>query len=64
VPDGTPYSGIPNPFAWWLFLPVYLFALLYFVVRLRQTIRAGGERPLSGVLPGEPRAFRLGKNPV
>jgi hypothetical protein len=47
VPDGTPHSGIPNPFAWWLFLPVYLFALLYFAVRLRQTIRAGsGDAPL------------------
>jgi hypothetical protein len=41
VPDGTPYSGMPNPFAWWLFLPAYLFALLYFVARLQQTIRAG-----------------------
>jgi hypothetical protein len=41
VPDGTPYSGMPNPFAWWLFLPAYLFALLYFAARLQQTIRAG-----------------------
>jgi hypothetical protein len=41
VPDGTPYSGMPNPFAWWLFLPAYLFALLYFAGRLQQTIRAG-----------------------
>jgi hypothetical protein len=41
VPDGVTYSGIPNPFAWWLFLPAYLLALLYFVVRLQQTIRAG-----------------------
>jgi hypothetical protein len=41
VPDGAPYSGIPNPFAWWLFLPAYLFALLYFMVRLQQAIRAG-----------------------
>jgi hypothetical protein len=41
VPDGTPYSGIPNPFAWWLFLPAYLFALIYFAVRLQRTIRAG-----------------------
>jgi hypothetical protein len=41
VPDGTPYSGMPNPFAWWLFLPAYLFALLCFVARLKQTIRAG-----------------------
>jgi hypothetical protein len=40
APDGTHYSGIPNPFAWWLFLPAYLFALIYFAVRLNQTIRA------------------------
>ena len=47
MPDGTPYSGIPNPFAWWLFLPAYLFALIYFAVRLNQTIRAGSvEGPL------------------
>jgi hypothetical protein len=41
VPDGTAYSGIPNPFAWWLFLPAYLFAVFYFAVRLKQTIREG-----------------------
>jgi hypothetical protein len=41
LPDGAAYSGIPNPFAWWLFLPAYLFALIYFAVRLHQTIRAG-----------------------
>lgn len=41
VPDGTAYSGIPNPFAWWLFLPAYLVAVLYFAVRVRQVIAAG-----------------------
>lgn len=41
VPDGTAYSGIPNPFAWWLFLPAYLVAVLYFAVRVRQAIAAG-----------------------
>jgi len=46
VPDGTPYSGIPNPFAWWLFLPAYLFALIYFAARLHETIRTGsGDAP-------------------
>jgi hypothetical protein len=46
VPDGTAHSGIPNPFAWWLFLPAYLFALIYFAVRLNQTIQAGaGDAP-------------------
>ncbi len=43
VPDGTAYSGIPNPFAWWLFLPAYLVAVLYFAVRLRQVMTAGKE---------------------
>lgn len=43
VPDGAAYSGIPNPFAWWLFLPVYFFAVFYFALRLKQTIRE--ERP-------------------
>jgi len=41
VPDGTAYSGIPNPFAWWIFLPAYLFALIYFALRLKQTVREG-----------------------
>jgi hypothetical protein len=45
-PDGAAYSGIPNPFAWWLFLPAYLFAAIYFAVRVHLTIRAGvGEAP-------------------
>jgi hypothetical protein len=41
VPNGTAYSGIPNPFAWWLFLPAYLFAMIYFAARLHETIRGG-----------------------
>jgi len=41
VPDGTAHSGIPNPFAWWLFLPAYLAAVLYFAVRLRRGVAAG-----------------------
>ncbi len=43
VPDGTAHSGIPNPFAWRLFLPAYLVAVLYFAVRLRQVMAAGKE---------------------
>lgn len=37
----------PAPsFAWRIFLPVYLFALIYFAVRLHETIRAGaGDAP-------------------
>jgi hypothetical protein len=44
VPDGAARSGIPNPFAWLLFLPVLLFAILYAVVRLRQSVTG---RPVS-----------------
>jgi len=41
VPDGNAYSGIPNPFAWWLFLPAYLVAVIYFAVRVNRTLRTG-----------------------
>lgn len=41
VPDGVTRSGIPESFAWWLYMPAYLFAVIYFAVRLRQTIRGG-----------------------
>jgi hypothetical protein len=39
LPDGIQRSGIPNPFAWWLFLPAYLFAVGYFVMRFIQVVR-------------------------
>lgn len=39
VPDGLERRGIPNPFAWWLFLPAYLFSVIYFAVRLWQILR-------------------------
>lgn len=38
LPDGVPRTGIPNPFAWWLYLPAYLFAIVYFGVRFRQNV--------------------------
>ena len=38
VPDGVLHSGIPNPFTWWLYLPAYIFSVVYFTVRLKQTI--------------------------
>ena len=62
VPDGSDYSGIPNPFAWWLFLPAYLVALIYFAVRVRQTLRDG--QPGAGSPSRKTRAFRPGRNPV
>jgi len=45
MPGNMERTGIPNPFAWWLYLPAYLFAVVYFVVRLRQIILVG--RPTS-----------------
>ncbi|UCG66769.1 MAG: hypothetical protein JSW12_07105 [Deltaproteobacteria bacterium] len=32
------HTGIPNPFAWWLYLPAYLLAIVYFGARLKQII--------------------------
>ena len=43
LPGGVPYTGIPNPFAWWLYLPAYIFSVVYFVVRLRQIFLAGAD---------------------
>lgn len=36
VPGDMMRTGIPNPFAWWLYLPAYLFSIIYFVVRLNR----------------------------
>ncbi|NVM20996.1 MAG: hypothetical protein HWN68_04375 [Desulfobacterales bacterium] len=40
APDGLPRTGIPNTFAWWLYLPAYLFSVVYFAVRFRQIVFA------------------------
>lgn len=34
LPGGVGRTGLPNPFAWWLYLPAYLFAAAYFSARL------------------------------
>jgi len=39
VPGSPERTGIPNPFAWWLYLPAYLLAVAYFAYRLRQGIK-------------------------
>jgi hypothetical protein len=44
IPGEIKRSGFPNPFAWWLYLPGYLFSITYFVLRLRQSIAA--KRPV------------------
>jgi hypothetical protein len=38
MPGDMTRSGIPNPFAWWLYVPTYLFSVIYFSIRLPQTI--------------------------
>ncbi|MBW2324401.1 MAG: hypothetical protein JRF41_12970, partial [Deltaproteobacteria bacterium] len=40
-PDGVPRDGLPNPFAWWLYLPAYIFSVIYFAFRLRQFVSTG-----------------------
>jgi hypothetical protein len=35
VPGDIERTGIPNPFAWWLYAPAFLFSLVYFGLRLR-----------------------------
>ena len=41
VPGDIERTGIPNPFAWWLYLPAYFFSITYFAIKLRQSIRSG-----------------------
>ena len=35
VPGDITRTGIPNPFAWWLYVPAFLFSLVYFGIRLK-----------------------------
>jgi hypothetical protein len=35
VPGDITRTGVPNPFAWWLYVPVFLFSLVYFGIRLK-----------------------------
>ncbi len=41
LPGDIERTGIPNPFAWWLYLPVYLFSIAWFAARLRRIIISG-----------------------
>ena len=38
MPGDVTRTGIPNPFAWWLYLPAYLCAVVYFVIRLKKIV--------------------------
>jgi hypothetical protein len=44
LPGDELRSGIPNPFAWWLYLPAYLFSVVYFALRLTKTVSANKNR--------------------
>ena len=39
MPGSPEHTGVPNPFAWWLYLPAYILAVAYFVYRLRQSVK-------------------------
>jgi len=45
IPGDIERTGIPNPFAWWLYMPAYLFSIAYFAVRFRQIINTGHPIP-------------------
>jgi hypothetical protein len=38
VPGDIERTGIPNPFVWRLFLPAYIFSVIYFVVALKRNL--------------------------
>ncbi len=48
VPADPPYTGDPNPFAWWLFGPAYALSAGYFVARFVSSVRRG---PAAAELP-------------
>ena len=41
IPGDIERTGIPNPFAWWLYLPAYLCSIAYFAVMVRRIIITG-----------------------
>jgi hypothetical protein len=43
LPGSVTYTGIPNPFAWWLYLPAYIFSLIYFFVRFRRIVLSSAD---------------------
>jgi len=44
LPGEIERTGIPNPFAWWLYLPAYFLAVGYFIVRMRVILRPPTEQ--------------------
>ena len=45
LPDGNNYSGMPNPFLWGLYLPAYIFSVVYFFFRMRRIISSQSDNP-------------------
>ncbi|MCG6909990.1 MAG: hypothetical protein LJE94_07695 [Deltaproteobacteria bacterium] len=41
VPGPVERTGVPNPFAWWLYLPAFVFSVVYFAAKLGKSIAAG-----------------------
>lgn len=41
VPGDLERTGIPNPFAWWLYLPAYITAVGYFALKFRKIMLSG-----------------------
>jgi len=48
IPDGVLRNGIPNPFAWWLYVPAYLLSVIYFALRLKQMVSTNRDHPPAG----------------
>ncbi len=38
IPGDPAHTGLPNPFAWWLYIPALLLSILYFCLRLKHFI--------------------------
>lgn len=45
LPGDILRTGIPNPFLWWVYLPAYLFSVIYFIVRFRQILATNRHNP-------------------
>jgi hypothetical protein len=56
MPGDPRHTGLPNPFAWWLFAPVYAASVGYLIFRLQKTPRADSKDRSSGARP-------IGKGP-
>ena len=44
LPGDVNHTGLPNPFPWWLYMPAYVFSVMYFLIRFRQNVRVPRNR--------------------